>query len=106
MHWIILLIAAGTEILWALSLRSLSIKITPGMIAVAAVLTMLNLVLLTWAMRGLPASTAYAVWTGLGAAGLTIIGAVFLKESAEPLRLACIMLIILGVIGLKLTAKA
>lgn len=105
MHWIILFIAAGTEILWALSLRSLSIKITPAMVGICAALTLLNLVLLTWAMKGLPASTAYAVWTGLGAVGLTIVGAVFLKEPADTLRLACIGLIILGVIGLKLTAK-
>ena len=75
------------------------------MAAAAGVLTVLNIVLLTWAMRGLPASTAYAVWTGLGAVGLTIIGAVFLKEPANATRLACIALIILGVIGLKLTAK-
>lgn len=105
MHWLILLMAVGIEILWALTLRSLSLKISTEMIIACLMLTALNLVLLTWAMRGIPASTAYAVWTGLGAVGLTAIGAVFLKEPADPIRIACIGLVIVGVVGLKLTAK-
>jgi quaternary ammonium compound-resistance protein SugE len=105
-YWLILLFAAGTEILWALTLRALSKDVAVGMVAACLVLTALNLVLLTWAMRGLPASTAYAVWTGLGAVGLTLVGAIWLNEPATPARLACIALIIAGVIGLKLTSTA
>ena len=106
MYWLILFVAVFIEILWALTLRSLSIKITATMIVACVLLTALNMVLLTWAMRGIPASTAYAVWTGLGAVGLTCIGALYLKEPADPIRFACIGLVIVGVIGLKLTAKA
>jgi quaternary ammonium compound-resistance protein SugE len=105
-YWLILLFASGTEILWALTLRALSKQVAPGMLAACFLLTVLNLLLLTLAMRGLPASTAYAVWTGLGAVGLTLVGAVWLNEPATPARFICIALIIAGVIGLKLTAKA
>jgi len=105
-YWLILLFASGTEILWALTLRSLSKQLSPTMVAACVTLTVLNLVLLTWAMRGLPASTAYAVWTGLGAVGLTLIGAVWLKEPVNAARLICIAFVIVGIVGLKLTAKA
>lgn len=105
-YWLILLFAAGTEILWALTLRSLSKGIAPGMVIACVLLTILNLVLLTLAMRGLPASTAYAVWTGLGAVGLTLVGAIWLNEPANPARLICIALIVVGIIGLKLTSTA
>lgn len=105
-YWLILLFASGTEILWALTLRSLSKQLSPTMLIACVVLTVLNLVLLTWAMRGLPASTAYAVWTGLGAVGLTLIGAIWLKEPVNAARLLCIALVIVGIVGLKLTAKA
>jgi quaternary ammonium compound-resistance protein SugE len=57
--------------------------------------------LLALAMRVLPAGTAYAVWTGIGAAGTAVLGMVLFGESAAALRLACIGLIVAGVLGLK-----
>ncbi|WP_318836588.1 DMT family transporter [Pseudomonas khavaziana] len=53
-------------------------------------------------MRTLPVGSAYAVWTGIGAAGTAIIGMALLGDSTAPLRILCIMLILAGVIGLKL----
>ena len=65
-----------------------------------------SLYLMTLAMRSIPVGTAYAVWTGIGAAGVAAMGIMLLGESASPMRLACIGLIIAGVIGLKLASPA
>jgi quaternary ammonium compound-resistance protein SugE len=58
--------------------------------------------LLGLAVRTLPIGTAYAVWTGIGAAGTVIAGIVFLGEPASSLRLGCVLLIMAGIVGLKL----
>jgi len=54
-------------------------------------------------MKSIPAGTAYAVWTGVGAAGAVILGIVFLREPAEPARLVAVALILTGVVVLKLS---
>jgi len=59
--------------------------------------------LLAEAMKSIPAGTAYAVWTGVGAAGAVILGIVFLREPAEPARLVAVALILTGVVVLKLS---
>jgi quaternary ammonium compound-resistance protein SugE len=61
--------------------------------------------LLALAARGLPTGTAYAVWTGIGAAGTAVAGIVLFGESASPARLGCIALIVAGVAGLKFLAR-
>ena len=65
-----------------------------------------SVILLSLSLRALPMGTAYAVWTGIGAAGTAILGVVLLDESASPARLLCITLILAGVIGLKLVSEA
>jgi quaternary ammonium compound-resistance protein SugE len=60
--------------------------------------------LLGWAMRALPLGTAYAVWTGIGAVGTVILGIALFGEPATAARLACVALILAGIVGLKLTA--
>ncbi|EMV2390824.1 QacE family quaternary ammonium compound efflux SMR transporter, partial [Escherichia coli] len=62
-----------------------------------------SMALLAWAMKSLPVGTAYAVWTGIGAVGAAITGIVLLGESANTMRLASLALIVLGIIGLKLS---
>jgi quaternary ammonium compound-resistance protein SugE len=62
-----------------------------------------SVVLLGWAMRSLPVGTAYAVWTGIGAVGTVVLGIVLFGEPATLGRLACVMLIVAGIIGLKVT---
>ena len=104
-HWIMLLIAAGLEIAWAIGL-----KYTEGFTrlwpSVGTVLAMAaSMYLLARAAEGLPIGTAYAVWTGIGAVGTAIIGMLLLNESRDWVRLACIGLIILGVVGLKAFAR-
>jgi quaternary ammonium compound-resistance protein SugE len=61
-----------------------------------------SLIFLEYGLRTLPVGTAYAVWVGIGAVGTAILGMALFGESREPLRLACLVLIVAGVIGLKL----
>ena len=68
-----------------------------GLIAAIA-----SLLLLTQAMRHLPAGTAYAVWTGIGGVGVAVLGIFVFGDSASPLRLLCIALIVAGIAGLRL----
>ena len=61
-----------------------------------------SVVLLGWSLKTLPLGTAYAVWTGIGAVGTAILGMLLFGESREAARLACIALIVAGIVGLKL----
>jgi quaternary ammonium compound-resistance protein SugE len=103
-YWIVLLIAAVCEVMWAMTLKGLSNRAnwSVWLFVVSGFLTVLNMVLLAYVMRGIPASTAYAVWTGLGAAGLTLVGLTVYHEPATALRIASLVAVIAGVIGLKL----
>ncbi len=64
-----------------------------------------SLFLLIRGLRDLPAGSAYAVWTGIGAAGVAVIGIIWFGESAHPFRLFFIALVVAGVAGLRLTAR-
>lgn len=103
MSWIILVIAGLLEVVWAVGLKYThgSSRLTPSVITVTAMIV--SMALLAWAMKSLPVGTAYAVWTGIGAVGAAITGIVLLGESANPMRLASLALIVLGIIGLKLS---
>lgn len=68
-----------------------------------AVCALISFGLLTYALRQLEVGPAYAVWTGLGAAGTAIVGMVALSESVSPLKIVSIALVLLGVIGLNLS---
>ena len=106
MSWLILAVAVVTEIIWALSLKWAATVATWQASSVPIVLSFLNMGLLALAMRGLPAGTAYAVWTGLGAVGV-IIGGVFLFGDRVSGVQACFMaLTVVGVVGTKLFAQA
>lgn len=104
MAWIQLLLAGGFEIVFALSLKYSQgfTRPWPSLAVVAGATA--SLWLMTRAMRQIPVGTAYAVWTGIGALGVAGLGIVLFGESASPARLACIGLIVAGVIGLKLAA--
>lgn len=106
MAWLILAIAVCTEIVWALSLKWAAGKATLIAAAVPIVLSFVNMGLLALAMRGIPAGTAYAVWTGLGAVGVIIGGAILFGERISPVQAGFMVLIVVGVVGTKLTAQA
>lgn len=106
MAWTLLGLAGVLEIAFAFFLKS-SLGFTrwlPAVLTVAAGLS--SVILLSIALRTLPVGTGYAVWTGIGAAGTAIIGVAFLGDSAAPMRLLCIGLILGGVIGLKLVSAS
>jgi quaternary ammonium compound-resistance protein SugE len=65
----------------------------------------LSFVLLSWSLKAIPVGTAYAVWTGIGAAGAVLFGMIFLGESREIMRILCLLMIIVGAVGLKLLSK-
>lgn len=67
--------------------------------------TVLSMYLLAKAIQSLPIGTAYAIWTGIGAVGTVIIGILFFKEPATPLRLFFIFTLIASIIGLKLVTN-
>lgn len=104
MAWIYLLIASLFEVMWAVGMK-LSAGFTrpiPAALTVIAMVT--SFFFLALALRTLPLGTAYAIWTGLGAAGTALVGIYLFQESRDPLRLLCLALIVGGVIGLKLVA--
>ena len=105
MVWLLLVIAGLLETAWAIALKESAgfSKLLPSVLFV--VLGIASLALLAVALRSLPVGTAYAVWTGIGAAGTAILGIVLLGESAQALRLASIGLIVAGVIGLNLSGS-
>ncbi len=103
MSWFILVIAGLLEVVWAVGLKYTQgfSRLWPGVITIVAMVA--SMALLSWAMKTLPGGTAYAVWTGIGAVGVATIGVLFLGESASPARLASLALIVIGIIGLKLS---
>ncbi|HWB14987.1 MAG TPA: quaternary ammonium compound efflux SMR transporter SugE [Vicinamibacterales bacterium] len=102
MPWLILFLASLFEISWAIGLKYSHGFTRPLPSVVTVVGLVMSVVLLALAARTLPIGTAYAVWTGIGAAGTAVLGLWLFGEPATPARLACIALIILGVIGLKI----
>ena len=103
MEWVYLSIAGIAEIVFALSL-----KYNQGFTRLwPSIVTMLSggasFYLLMLAIRVLPVGTAYAVWTGMGAVGVAVMGIILFKESTEMLRLLSIAFVVVGIVGLKLT---
>lgn len=104
MAWIYLIAAGLLEIAWAMGLKATGgFSSRPWLCAVTVVLMILSFVLLAMALRTLPVGTGYAVWTGIGIVGTVIFGIVFLNEAATPLRIGCILIILAGIVGLKLS---
>jgi quaternary ammonium compound-resistance protein SugE len=104
MAWLLLTIAGVFEIAFALCMKWSEgfSRVGPALLTVGAGL--LSVFLLSYSLRTLPVGTAYAVWTGIGAAGTAILGIVILGDSMAPMRVLCIALILAGVIGLKLVS--
>ncbi len=104
MAWIYLLLAGLLEIGWAIGLKYTDgfTRLVPSLLTVAAMA--LSLALLGMALKTLPVGTAYAVWTGIGAAGTALLGIYLFDEPAAALRLSCIGLIVAGIVGLKLVS--
>ena len=104
MAWISLAIAGILEVLWAIGLKYTEgfSKLWPSLFTVFGMIA--SFYFLAKALKVIPVGTGYAVWTGIGATGTAILGIVLFGESAAPARVACITVIVAGIIGLKLTS--
>jgi quaternary ammonium compound-resistance protein SugE len=102
--WVALLGAGLLEIGWAFGLKYSDglTRFWPTLATVAAIA--LSFTLMAIALRSLPFGTAYAVWTGIGAAGSILVGILLYSEPADPIRILCLTLIVAGMIGLKLNS--
>jgi quaternary ammonium compound-resistance protein SugE len=100
--WTWVVLAGLCEIAWAVGLKLSDGFRRPYTSAATVVIMILSFVLLSQGMRRLPAGTAYAVWTGIGAAGTAAVGMLFLGEPRSAARLACLATIVAGIVGLKL----
>ena len=101
MAWTILIIAGLFEIGWAIGLKYTEgfTRLWPSVWTAAAMI--ISVYLLAVALKSIPVGTGYAVWTGVGAVGTAILGIILFGEPANAVRLACIALIVAGIVGLK-----
>lgn len=99
--WLLLVVAGLLEIVWSVSMKASQGFTKPHFTTLTLVAAALSFWLLGLAMRHLPVGTAYAVWTGIGVVGAAILGIVLLGESLSFMRIGCIALIVVGIIGLK-----
>ncbi len=106
MDWLFLVIAGFCEIGWPLGLKisQASANRMPG-IALAVVAMAASGVFLWLAQKTIPMGTAYAIWTGIGAAGTFVVGVIVFRDSADLMRILSVLLIIAGVVGLKLAHR-
>ncbi len=102
--WVLLLIAGLLEVVWAIGLKYTEgfSKLVPSVITITAMIA--SVWLLALALKGIPVGTGYAVWTGIGAVGTAILGIALFGEAASLARIACIGLIVAGILGLKLVS--
>jgi len=103
MAWVVLFVAGLLEIAWAVGLKYTEgfTRLWPSVATGVAVAGSMGL--LAVAVRTLPLGTSYAIWTGIGIVGTAVLGILLFGEPATAIRLACITLIVAGIVGLKLT---
>ncbi len=104
MAWLVLCVAGLVEVAWAVGLKYTAgfTRLWPSALTVAGGLT--SFFLLAQAARTIPIGTAYAVWTGIGAVGTAALGMLLFDEPRDAVRLACIGLVVIGAVGLKLAS--
>ncbi len=101
MAWVILFVAGLLEVAWALLLKHSEGFTRPPQTIGFIVALLLSMFLLSQALKTLPVGTAYAVWTGIGAAGTAIIGMIWLGEPRDVLKLVSLVMLVGGIIGLR-----
>ncbi|MCS1350427.1 multidrug efflux SMR transporter [Mechercharimyces sp. CAU 1602] len=106
MVWFVLLMAGLMEVISVTLLKLSDGLKKKGMALLFALAMLMSFILLSWALQTLPLGTAYAVWTGIGAAGSILVGMLFFHESRDGWRLFFLSIVIIGVMGLKLTTSS
>ncbi len=104
MAWIYLVIAGLLEVCWAVGLKYTEgwTRLVPSL--VTGTLMIASFYFLSLAVKVLPIGTAYAVWTGIGTVGAAVLGIIVFGESRDVSKVLCILLIVSGIVGLKLTS--
>lgn len=104
MAWAYLLIAGVFEVIWAMGLKYSHgfTKLYPSLITLGGMV--ISFYLLSLATKSLPIGTAYAIWTGIGALGAVLLGIILFNEPLNILRIVFLCLILIGILGLKLTS--
>ena len=104
MAWVLLVVAGLFEIGWAIGLKYTEgfTRFWPSVATIAAMVV--SIILLGLAARPIPIGTAYAVWTGIGAVGAVVLGIVLFHEPVNPTRVLCLLMIVAGIVGLKLSS--
>ena len=105
MRWIYLLITGALEITWAVAMKMSNgfSVLTPSIIAGVGYIA--SAVFLAIALKQLPLGTAYAMWTGMGIVGTTLLGVFLFHEKLSVPQVICVILIVVGIAGLKILAK-
>ena len=105
MRWIYLLIAGALEITWAVAMKMSNgfSVLMPSIIAGVGYIA--SAVFLALALKQLPLGTAYAMWTGMGIVGTTLLGVFLFHEKLSVPQVICVILIVVGIAGLKILAK-
>ena len=105
MHWIFLLLAAIFEVSWAIAMKysdGFSVLV-PSIVTVVGYI--LSAVFLSLALKQLPLGTAYAMWTGFGIIGTSVLGVFLFNEKLTVPQVICVILIVVGIVGLRLLGK-
>ena len=104
MSWLILVVAGLFEVVWAVGLKYTHgfTRLLPSVVTGAAMVA--SMWLLSIATKALPIGTAYAVWVGIGATGAAILGVFLFREPVTAGRVVCLVLLVVSIIGLKMTA--
>jgi quaternary ammonium compound-resistance protein SugE len=104
MAWVYLMIAGVLEVQWAVTMKYTEgfTKLWPSVFCIMGMAA--SVYFLALAQKTLPLGTSYAIWTGIGAVGATICGIILFNEPRDIARILCILLIVAGILGLKMTS--
>ena len=104
MAWVYLMIAGMFEVQWAVTMKYTEgfSKLWPSVFCIMSMVA--SVYFLALAQKTLPLGTSYAIWTGIGAVGATICGIILFNEPRDIARILCILLIVAGILGLKITS--
>ena len=105
MHWIYLLLAGVLEVAWAVAMKYSNgfTVIVPTVITIAGYIA--SAVFLSLALKSLPLGTAYSMWTGFVIVGTTLLGIMLFGERLNVMQVVCVIMIIVGIVGLKLLSE-
>ncbi|MDP9863989.1 MULTISPECIES: DMT family transporter [Streptosporangium] len=101
MAWLILVVSGAMETAWAVALERSDGFSRPLPTVIFVVTLVLSMAGLGYALKFIPVGTAYAVWVGIGAVGTALVGMVWLDEPSSAARIACLLLVVAGIVGLK-----